>query len=461
MRSLFFRIFLSFLGATVLIGAVLLALALTTDPRRVLFAPHEKRLSRLGHELADAHRSGGSAALREIEDLRASRGEPPAHLFRNFEGPLSGAAAPAPLRRLAARTAATEEKQSQRGPRGQFLALPLGDGYVLVAAVPRPSRMDRLLDPYGLTLRVGAVFLITGLISYLLARSLSAPVRTLREATQRLAGGDVSVRVGPSLGRRRDETAELGRDFDRMAERIGGLLASQRRLLGDISHELRSPLARLNVALGLARRKADREVQGALDRIERDAERLNELIGQLLTLTVLESGAETPEKVPIDLGELVRDVVEDADFEAQDRGRTVRVVECGGVRVNGAPELLRRAIENVVRNAARFTPEGSEVEVRVARTEAGARPAARVAVRDHGPGVPPDALARLFDPFYRVGSARDRGGGGAGIGLAITERAVRLHGGSVRADNAEGGGLSVVIEIPLSRPEGGKGDPAG
>jgi signal transduction histidine kinase len=460
MRSLFFRIFLSFLGATVLIGAVLLTLALTTDPRRSLFAPHEKRLSRLGQELAEAHRSGGGAALREIDRLRERRGEPPAYLFRDSEGPLSGAAAPAALRRLAARTAATEEKQAQRGPRGQLLALPLDDGYVLVAAVPRPSRLDRLLDPYGLTLRVGAVFLITGLVSYLLARSLSAPVRRLREATQGLAGGDLSARVGPSLGSRRDETAELGRDFDRMAERIGGLLASQRRLLGDISHELRSPLARLNVALGLARRKADPEVQGALDRIERDAERLNELIGQLLALTVLESGAETPEKVPTELGELVREVAEDADFEARDRGRAVRVIERGEVCVAVVPELLRRAVENVVRNAVRFTPERSEVEVRVARAEVDARPVARVSVRDHGPGVPPDALPHLFDPFYRVGSARERGGGGAGIGLAITERAVRLHGGSVRADNAEGGGLSVVIEIPLSRPEGGKGDAA-
>lgn len=461
MRSLFFRIFLGFLGATVLIGAVLLALALTTDPRRVLFAPHEKRLSRLGQELADAHRSGGSAALRELERLRAVRGERPAYLFRDSEGPLSGAAAPAPMRRLAARTAAAEEKQAQRGPRGQYLALPLGDGYVLVATVPRPSRMERLLDPYGLTLRVGAVFLITGLVSYLLARSLSAPIRTLRKTTQRLAGGDLSVRVGPSLGRRRDETAELGRDFDRMAERIGALVASQRRLLRDISHELRSPLARLNVALGLARRKADAEVQGALDRIDRDAERLNDLIGQLLTLAVLESGGETPERVSMDLGELVREVAEDADFEARDRGRAVRVIECGDVRVAGAPELLRRAIENVVRNAVRFTPERSEVEVRVARAEVDARPVARVAVRDRGPGAPPDALPHLFDPFYRVGSARDRGGGGAGIGLAITERAVRLHGGTVRADNVEDGGLAVVIEIPLSPLDAGDGEAAG
>jgi signal transduction histidine kinase len=448
MRSLFLRIFLGFLGATVLTGAILLALALTTDPRQAVFARHEKRLARLGQEMAASYRTGGALALRELDRLRGQRGDPPAFLFRDSGAPLSGLTAPPTARRLAARAAATEEKEVLSGRHGHWLALPVGDGFVLVAQVPRPSRLEALLDPYSLTLRVGVVFLISGLISFFLARSLSAPIRTLREATQRLAGGDLSVRVGPSLGGRRDETAGLGRDFDRMAGRIAELLASQRRLLRDISHELRSPLARLNVAMGLARRKAGPEAQVSLDRMEKETERLNDLIGELLTLTLLDDGSLDAGRTPVDLQTLVQGIAQDADFEAKGAGRTVRVVESEPVFVAGVPELLRRAIENVVRNAVRFTAEGSAVEIRIARSEGVAGQAVRIAVRDRGPGVPPAALDHLFEPFYRVADARDRQSGGTGIGLAITERAVRLHGGTVRASNVPSGGLEVVIELP-------------
>ena len=449
MRSLFFRIFVSFLGATVLIGVLLLVLALTTDPHRVVFAPHEERLSRIGKELVDAYRTGGGDALREIDRRRERKGEPPAILFRNSEGPLSGREAPLLAQQLAAKTLVAGERQAMRGPHGPpLLGMPLGDGYVLVAVVPPPSPLERFFDPYGLTLRLGAAFLVTGLISFLLARSLSAPVRMLRDATQKLAGGDLSVRVSPYLGDRRDETGELGRDFDRMAERIGDLLASQRRLLRDISHELRSPLARLNVALGLARRKAGPDAQGSLDRMEREADRLNGLIGELLTLALLESEPRGIERVPVDLQLLVREIVEDADFEANIANRRVRVAQEVPASVAGVPELLRRAVENVVRNAVRFTPENTTVEVRLSRPEGVSVPAVRISVRDHGPGVPEDALDKLFEPFYRVADSRDRQSGGTGIGLAITRRAVKLHGGTVRAFNTPGGGMDVVLELP-------------
>jgi two-component system sensor histidine kinase CpxA len=449
MRSLFFRIFVSFLGATVLISVLLLALALTTDPQRIFFAPHEERLARIGKELVDAHRTGGSAALQEIDRIRERKDEPPAILFRNSEGPLSGREAPPLVRQLAAKAAVTGERQVQKGPHGPpLIGMPLGDGYVLVAVVPHPSPMEMFLNPYGLTLRLGAAFLVTGLISYLLARSLSAPVRMLRDATLQLTSGDLSVRVGPYLGNRRDETAELGRDFDRMAERIGELLSSQRRLLRDISHELRSPLARLNVAIGLARRKAGAEAQGSLDRMEREAERLNNLIGELLTLALLESDARGIERIPVDLQPLVREIVEDADFEAKVANRRVRVVQDEPVVVAGVYELLRRAIENVVRNGVRFTSDGSAVEVRLSRSEGISGLAARISVRDHGPGVPEESLENLFEPFYRVTDARDRQSGGSGLGLAITQRAIKLHGGTVRASNIPGGGMDVVLELP-------------
>ncbi|MGZ8432620.1 MAG: ATP-binding protein [Candidatus Deferrimicrobiaceae bacterium] len=449
MRSLFFRIFVSFLGATVLIGVLLLALALTTDPQRIVFAPHEERLARIGKAMLDAYRTGGSTALQEIERLRERKGELPAILFRNSEGTLSGREAPPLMRQLAAKAAVTGERQVQKEPHGPpLIGMPLGDGYVLVAVVLPPSPVEMFLNPYGLTLRLGAVFLVTGLISYFLARSLSAPLRTLRDATQQLASGDLSVRVGPSLEASRDETAELGRDIDRMAERIGDLLASQRRLLRDISHELRSPLARLNVALGLARRKAGADAQGSLDRIEREAERLNDLIGELLTLAQLERDTRGIERIPVDLQILVGKIVEDADFEANVVNRRVRVVQNEPVTVTGVPELLRRAIENVVRNGVRFTSEDSAVEVRLSRSEGISGSVARISVRDHGPGVPEESLAKLFEPFYRVTDARDRQSGGTGIGLAITQRAIKLHGGTVRAFNTPGGGMDVVLELP-------------
>jgi two-component system sensor histidine kinase CpxA len=251
------------------------------------------------------------------------------------------------------------------------------------------------------------------------------------------------------LGKRFDETAELGRDFDRMAARIEALLTTQRRLLRDISHELRSPLARLNVALGLARPKAGPEASPALDRIDREAQRLNDLIGQLLTLAALEGGGEMGKPTRVDLRELVCEVVGDADFEALSFNRSVRLEEEEPLTVTGSAPLLRSAVENVVRNAIRFTAEGTSVEVRLSLREAPHGAVARIAVRDHGPGVPEEALTSLFEPFYRVAEARDRQSGGAGIGLAITQRAVTLHNGTVRAANVPGGGLEVVLELPL------------
>jgi two-component system sensor histidine kinase CpxA len=226
-------------------------------------------------------------------------------------------------------------------------------------------------------------------------------------------------------------------------------------LLGDISHELRSPLARLNVALELARQRSGSEATSALERIQREAEILNEMIGQLLTLTRLESGAAEIKKVEVDLESLLREVVKDADFEARARNRSVRLVATEPVRIEGVANLIRRAIENVVRNAVHYTAEQTEVEIKLF-TDSDATPStgkpdherAVIVVRDHGPGVPDEALNEIFRPFYRVDEARDREAGGVGLGLSIAERAVRLHGGSVEATNASDGGLIVTINLP-------------
>ncbi len=319
------------------------------------------------------------------------------------------------------------------------------------AGTEPPPRPHGLLPPPPLLFDLGVqavIFLVVGGgICYLLAWRMTAPVRRLRRAVQQLANGDLTARTGIAGNRQSDEISELGADFDRMAERIETLVSSQKQLVRDISHELRSPLARLQVALGLARKKASAEAEPALDRIEQEAGRLNGMIGELLTLSLLENGAASTQAEPVDLGELLAEVVQDADFEAAESNRQVVLSAQAGLLVTGNCELLRRAVENVVRNSLRYTGEGSAVEVLL---EQGQQNQAVIRVRDCGPGVPEAMLEAIFQPFCRVAEARDRQSGGTGIGLAITARTVALHGGSVTACNRPEGGLEVEIRLPTA-----------
>jgi two-component system sensor histidine kinase CpxA len=233
-----------------------------------------------------------------------------------------------------------------------------------------------------------------------------------------------------------------------MAGRVESLVEAQSRLLGDISHELRSPLTRQGVALALARRQAGPEATAALDRIERESQRLNELIGQLLTLSRIESGAERSEKVEIDLAAVIKEVTDDADFEAHGRDRSVQIIKNEPLKINGVPDLVRSAIENVVRNAVRYTDEGTQVDISLTSESVDDHRVAVIKVRDHGKGVPEESIKEIFRPFYRVEDDRDRKTGGAGLGLSIAARAVRLHQGTIKASNATNGGLIVEIRLP-------------
>lgn len=295
-------------------------------------------------------------------------------------------------------------------------------------------------------LLIGAV--VSGLVGLGLARYLVRPIERLKDATEAYAGGDLSRRVGPSLGRRRDEIVDLAHAFDRMAVRLDALMNSQKQLLTDVSHELRTPLARLQAALGLARQRAGDSAQPELDRIDREAERLNELIGQLLSLARLESGVQAPKMEPVDFNELLQTVTADAALEAHARHREVSLeAPPDPVMVHGNPALLHSAVENIVRNALRYTAEHTTVTLRMERSSDN-NDGISLSIRDHGPGVPEDMLPRLFEPFVRVGHDRDRGSGGHGLGLAIAERAVRLHCGDISARNEPGGGLTVSIWLP-------------
>jgi len=455
MRSLFLRIFVTFWATVVLIG---LAFVITWNIQPELVISRWRSATGdatalYAQSCAEELDRYGQAALRDYLQ-RLENGSHIHAAFFDAKGVLlAGTDTPEARAAMEKVAAGGEPEFSISG--GNALAAqrvtgPAGHPYVFVAEMAR--------GPFGAfrhsarlqLIRGTLAFLISGLICYLLTRSLTRPILRLRTTATQLATGDLAARAEPAVTDRPDEIGELGQDFNRMAERIEGLITGERQLIRDISHELRSPLARLNVALGLARRRADQETGPALDRIEREAETLNEMIGRLLALAKMDAASEPPDSVVIDLQAMIADIAADATFEAQAHNVTVQVVSSVGCRAVGSAELLHSAIENVVRNAVRYSAPGTAVEIRLACEQSGMTKQAEISVRDRGPGVPDRELANLFRPFYRLTDARERDTGGIGLGLAITYRAVKLHRGSVAAANASGGGLLVTITLPAA-----------
>lgn len=326
----------------------------------------------------------------------------------------------------------------RNGPFIVYATSPDGLYRWIVRMQPPPTHFQNYLPYYAL------IFGAVGLMCWLLAVNIASPLRALARAVERFGAGDLTARVNST---RKDELGELSRAFDRMAERISTLLSAERRLLQDISHELRSPLARMSFAAELVRTADDRDA--AVARLKKEIHRLTDLVGALVQVTRAEGdpAATTPEVLRLD--ELVDEVVEDCRVEAEARGCKIAFADLAHPEVCGDRELLRRAIENVVRNSIRYAPPASEVEVRLESK----KHAAQLLVRDQGPGVPDEALEKIFQPFFRVDDSRDSSTGGAGLGLAIAKRAVGVHHGEVWARN-ERPGLQVCIELPL--PAGGK-----
>jgi two-component system sensor histidine kinase CpxA len=336
-----------------------------------------------------------------------------------------------------------------------------GASHVVVVDWPQPSLLNRSLFEFlspdirgerfsaAALGRILAVLGVAGVVCFVLARHIARPVDQLRLAARNIASQQLQTRVDGSVLERRDELADLGRDFDRMAERIEHLVTAQRRLLADVSHALRSPLARLNVALGLARQRNSQPSSEHLDRIETEAERLNNLIGQLLTMARVDAGVDLERPVRFDLGSVVEEVTTDADYEARQRECVVNFRQSGDCVVDGSREMLRGAVENVVRNAVRHTTERSRVDVSLERRNGSAGLRAVIEVRDHGPGVPADAVETLFEPFNQVSVKGPSNPHRTGLGLAITRRTFEVHGGSATAANAADGGLVVTLQLPL------------
>ena len=320
---------------------------------------------------------------------------------------------------------------------------------IYATELPAGPRAVSGLSRDSIVLRWGLAFLVSGFICYLLTKYLTSPILELRDVSQELAAGNFGVRAAERNYLRQDELGDLVYDFNTMADRIEALVSQQRQLISDVSHELRSPLARLNVALDLARERKGPD--SSFDHMERDLDRLNEMIGRLLTIATLDAASAPLQMKTVDLVELVTQIVSDAQFEHRQRDGIVALTAEPECFVEGNAELLHSAIENVIRNAIRYTAPETSVEIEMQHREIDSGFFIVLSIRDYGPGVPESELINIFQPFYRVTEARDRQSGGTGLGLAIADRVVKRHGGTIRACNMKPQGLQIVMLFPSTR----------
>jgi two-component system sensor histidine kinase CpxA len=454
-RSLFLRIFLSLSAALILItfAVTLAAVGSGTVPLTLpilarAFLSDEITAS-AGNALA-AYHSGGTALLsRYFNQLEGTNGT-----YAWLLGPdgkdVLGRAIPNSASRIAQRPSefAIPAVELRRFELTAAVKLENGGQPVTVVFARRIARSPRpriLFPNVGLRYLAGLLAAIA--FSYVLSKLLAAPVKALRQCMSQYSGGTVTLTLPPKLLARKDELGDLAREFDQMKQRIEGLLRRQQQLLADISHELRSPLTRLAVAIEITRESTEREPE-LLERMSREVSYLESLIQQLLRLAALENQSVGGNNHPTSLTDVLAVAVENAEFEANAAHKTVLYDRpAKDLLVHGDEVLLASTLENILRNAVRYTPANTGVEVDVASLLDSKT--ISVTIRDHGPGVPTDALPDIFRPFYRVGTARDRECGGVGLGLSIAQRSIMVCGGSIAARNHEDGGL--VVEVRLKR----------
>lgn len=345
--------------------------------------------------------------------------------------------------------------KKQKQTRTKFVTGQLQDAngtvYTLVTTGRRPPRTLLAPGPEGVGMRLGVAALISALMSLLLARYLAAPLGHLSHASRQFATGDLSVRVGAGLELRQDEFGQLARDMDEMAGRLQQLQQANQRLLRDVSHELRSPLARLRVALEIARNKDRSVVVDELDRIELESERLEKLIDEVLSLLRESSGTRELNLSGFDLAELLKDLVETVNYEIGEGGEPIALHVESPLHLDADRELLWRVFENLLRNALIHSGEAGDIQVQARKIE-GER--IKVVVSDTGPGIDEAQIKNIFEPFFRIDEARDRNSGGHGLGLAIAASAVRRHDGRISATNRKEGGLEVCVLLPLKQESG-------
>jgi two-component system, OmpR family, sensor kinase len=452
MHSLFVRIFVLFWIAMALIVGGSIAVTVTVAARQYE-SPDVQRRSNVAIQASEVLGTGGVPALKEW--LAANKSPEDRDLF--IIGPDGRDILGRDLSSSAARRMEFFNHDMMLGPAhspppprnfrpphyAPQIVGPDGAAYTVLLMPRRPSAFGALGLPGIWFTILGIALSVSALATWWLARHLSAPIRRIQAGaraltSERLGMRSAGMRVSAGLEGRKDELAVLARDFDAMADRLRANRAAITRLLRDISHELRSPLARMRVAVGLARQPAGDPAR-QMERLEREIERLDSLISQVLKLARLHGSDAHFEREEFDLDEVIEQVVRDANYEGAVKGCSVRLSGAAHAKINGNRELLGSAIENVLRNAVRYSPIGMPVDVSIEAD------ALRIVIRDRGPGVPAGDLERIFEPFYRVAESRDRDSGGEGIGLAITSEVMKAHGGSARANLHEGGGLEVIL----------------
>ncbi|MEO5625624.1 MAG: ATP-binding protein [Dokdonella sp.] len=457
MRRLFWRIFAAFWLATVVVLFAFAWIATSNfETEKIpglgitrLQAAMDDLLSRTAHEL----RHDGEEATRQWLRTAADFGPVGVYVIgadgREMLGRVTSDAVRAAAQDVIAEAPVAFDTvpNSKGSERLRARVIRTRDGPVYAAVAAREgSFFSRLLSrrPTWFWSNIGVAMIVSALFAMLLAWYVAAPLQRIRSSTRRFAEGDLDARVGPLRFGRSAEITSLAAEFDAMAERIKALVESHRRLVRDVSHELRSPLARQRVALELARGGDAAQVTASLDRMECESDRLEAMLAQALELSRLETATGAAHD-HIALDTLLEDVITNADYEGAPRGRKVVLAECERLALIGSHSALYSAFENVIRNALAYTAQGSTVSVRLRRDGGDAL----ISVRDRGAGVPQAELARIFEPFYRTDNARTRSSGGTGLGLAIARRAIERHSGSVIARNLDEGGLEVAIRLPL------------
>jgi two-component system sensor histidine kinase CpxA len=447
MHSLFLRIFVLFWLAMALIVGASIATTFTIAAREYE-SPELQRRPNAAIQASEVLDRGGVGALKTwLQTNKNSIPDRDLFIIGSDGRDILGRHIPdIAARRLEAinREAATPSGNYRPSRAAPQIVAADGSLYTVLFSPRRPSIFGALsLPAISLTI-LGIALIVSAITSWWLAQHLSAPIRRIQAGARALASENLNIRVSGGLEDRKDEVAVLARDFDAMADQLRANRTATTQLLRDISHELRSPLARMRVALGLAR-QPPADVTRQLDRLEREIERLDSMISQVLKLARLHGVNARIEKESFELDEIIEEVVRDANFEGAVKHCTVNVQGSAKAAILGNRELLRSAIENVLRNAVRYSPTETPVDLSIARARSGLE----IAIVDHGPGVPPADLERIFEPFYRVAESRDRDSGGEGIGLAITAQVMKAHGGAARARNTPGG-FEVLLSLPDS-----------
>lgn len=445
-QRLFWKLFLTFWLALLLFAlGVLYAASAYLDATRARYdGPGSRGSGDPTFNVAQAAASEGYAALQEwARHIDATELVPVLVLDAREKDILEREPSARALGRLAFILKNYKDDAERERRRRPPVVLPDGREYWLIPDFQSASLSRLISRPRVVAAQLILATLIGAAVCLALAAYLTAPLRRLREATIAYGSGDFSHRVMPTLGGRRDEIVDLAQSLDTMAERIDALIAAQRGLLRDVSHELRSPLARAQVAVGLARQRSGGVAETELKRIDSEMERLNELIGRIIDFSRLDAGLSPIRHDALRLEQLVADVVEDARIEADAKQCRIRATLPAQAPYHGDAALLASAIENVLRNALRHSPTGSEINLELQHAPDGWC----LVVADQGPGIPEALLTRVFEPFFRVDDHRNPQGG-IGLGLAIARQAIVAHGGRIELNNLEQGGLQVSIHLP-------------